>query len=532
PADGDGESAKKPKRRLSLLSRLSEWTAEGETSAWLSSAVVHAAFILLLSLWVFTRPGSGPNLLLTGSIDDAPVDETELDFAATSAGGAETALPAETEPVLGSLDATDATFAATTEAPLLVEPLAAVGEMAFEPFPVMAAPMAMHGGGLDGRRPSNRRGLALAGGGSEASEAAVEAGLEWLAEHQYPDGGWRFDLEACPNCSGYCRNSGVNDSSTAATGLALLSFLGAGYTHQEGKYVEVVKRGVYYLTEQMTITTHGGDLRDMRVKTIRAENSPEGLVAAMSMARNKADTMYAHGIASLALTEAYAMTRDPGLRNPAELAVKFIINGQNHDGGWRYAPSFETPTDSDTTVSGWQVMALKSGVLGGIPVPYEVWMKISQFLDVNATNDGAEYGYVRGQRGTRATSAIGLLCRELEGWPLSHRPLQRGLANLGSQRPQDNHIYYNYYATLALHHAGGSQWDRWNTRMRDYLVKSQFTDGHERGSWYFEEQYSRDGGRLYTTALSVLTLEVYYRYLPLYKHGEDEDDGASEVTSK
>jgi hypothetical protein len=53
--------------------------------------------------------------------------------------------------------------------------------------------------------------------------------------------------------------------------------------------------------------------------------------------------------------------------------------------------------------------------------------------------------------------------------------------------------------------------------MRDYLVDSQGTEGHETGSWYFAEQHSTPGGRLYTTAMSIMTLEVYYRYMPLYK---------------
>lgn len=529
PQQGDHSStpASKPRRGLlgGLQARFSRWTAEGEVSAWLSSAVAHAALILLLALWVLARPRTAPNFALTASVDDEPIAEAELDFSAVDEGGADVALPAVDVPVLGHVDEPDTTFTSTTDTPLLVEPTATVGDVAFDPFPVMPTPMTMHGGGLEGRSPSRRRGLALSGGGSEASEAAVEAGLRWLAEHQYPDGAWRFDLEACPNCAGYCRDSGTNDSSTAATGLALLSFLGAGYTHQEGQYVEVVKRGLYYLESQMTITTHGGDLRDTTVREVRAENTPAGIAAVLDRARErfKADTMYSHGIATLALTEAYAMTQDPALRQSAENAVKFTINAQLDDGGWRYAPAFETPTWGDTTVTGWQVMGLKSAVLGGIPVPYEVWMKISQFFDSNAVNDGAEYGYVQGGRGTRATSAIGLLCREFEGWPLDHRALQRGLANLGSQRPQDNHIYYNYYATLALHHAGGSEWRRWNPRIRDYLVNSQATEGHERGSWYFEEMFSRDGGRVYTTTLAILTLEVYYRYLPLYKHAADAE---------
>lgn len=522
-ADGHDHELHSAGERQTLAGRLSEWTADGEISAWLSSAIVHAALVLLLAVVALTQPGVGPRLALTASLDDAPVETPDLDFSASADAGADVALPPAEAPVLGDVNEPDTTFTAASETPLIIEPTASVGEIAIDPFPVMPTPLSMHGGGLDGRTPAMRRGLALSGGGSEESEAAVEAGLRWLAAHQYPDGGWRFDLEACPNCQGYCRNSGSNDSSTAATGLALLCFLGAGYTHQQGPFAEVVSDGLYYLEERMEITSFGGDLRDRRVQAIRAENTAEGILSALDRAAQfKTDNMYSHGIATLALTEAYAMTLDPGLRQSAEQAVKFTVNAQNADGGWRYDPHFEKPDASDTTVTGWQVMGLKSAVLGGISVPYEVWMKISQFLDENAINDGAEYAYRRGERTTKANSAIGLLCRELEGWQLDYRPLQRGLANLGKQRPQDNHIYYNYYATLALHHAGGSQWTKWNPKIREYLVESQSDEGHERGSWYFNEQYADSGGRLYTTSLSILTLEVYYRYLPLYKQGEGE----------
>jgi hypothetical protein len=346
--------------------------------------------------------------------------------------------------------------------------------------------------------------------------AEAEAALAWFAEHQWPDGGWRFDLEECPTCAGYCRNSGTHTSSTAATGLALLSFLGAGYTHKEGKYDDVVSRGLYYLQARMTTTTHGGDLRDSKA-ALEIEVPVGGLLNADILAAARRDTMYSHGIASLALTEAYAMTRDKSLRQPAEEAVKFIVNAQYSDGGWRYAPRFEMDARGDMTVSGWQITVLKSASLAGIDVPYEVWAKINDFLEGIQSDAGATYFYLANDRGTAATTAIGLLCRMVNGWPRDHQPLQRGAAKLGGQRPERNNMYFNYYASQVLHHMGGPQWEKWNPRMRDYLVKSQASDGHEAGSWYFAESHSTPGGRLYTTAMATMTLEVYYRYMPLYK---------------
>jgi hypothetical protein len=228
--------------------------------------------------------------------------------------------------------------------------------------------------------------------------------------------------------------------------------------------------------------------------------------------------MYSHGIAALAITEAYAMTKDRGLREPAEQAIKFIVSSQYDDGGWRYSPGFEGPPPGDTTVTTWQVVALKSASLAGIDVPYDVWARIEGFLDGVQEDGGSRYVYMIGRPDTNATTAAGLLCRMIGGWPRDHRPLMQGVMRLGAEQPERNNMYFNYYASQVLHHVGGAQWERWNPRMRDYLVDTQATDGHEVGSWYFAESHSTPGGRLYTTAMATMTLEVYYRYMPLYKH--------------
>ena len=264
----------------------------------------------------------------------------------------------------------------------------------------------------------------------------------------------------------------------------------------------------------MAVTSMGGDLRD-RMFGIRQQG---GLTQIADLVRGRGDNMYSHGIAALALTEGYGMTRDPDLKRSAQLAVDFIVNAQYDDGGWRYAPAFETPSAGDTTVSGWQVMALKSGELGGLKIPYETWLRFDQFLDLMQKSGGAEYRYVRGSGdGTRSTTAIGLLCRVFRNWPPKHRPLARGAAMLGKQQPDKNNMYFNYYASQVLHHVGGRNWERWNPRMREYLVATQSQEGHESGSWYFAEAHSTHGGRLYTTAMAIMTLEVYYRYMPLYR---------------
>ena len=140
-------------------------------------------------------------------------------------------------------------------------------------------------------------------------------------------------------------------------------------------------------------------------------------------------------------------------------------------------------------------------------------------------NKGANYGYLRPGDGP-TTSAVGLLCRMYLGWGRQHPALLKGVENfdkLGPSMPVADKsippvadLYFNYYATQVLYHHHGPAWERWNKRMREFLVATQSSEGHESGSWYFQDRHGDKGGRLYNTAIAILTLEVYYRYLPLY----------------
>jgi hypothetical protein len=196
------------------------------------------------------------------------------------------------------------------------------------------------GGGLEGRRGEAKGQLLDDGGGTPQSELAVLRGLRWLAAHQRNDGSWHFDHRQGNLCNGACRDPGSSAATTGATGVALLAFLGAGHTHREGEHQEIVRRGLYYLSGRMLDTEHGGDLQE--------------------------GTMYAHGLASIALCEAYAMTRDPDLKPLAQRAIDFIVYAQDaKGGGWRYFPG----QPGDTTVTGWQWMALKSAQMAYLVFP-------------------------------------------------------------------------------------------------------------------------------------------------------------------
>lgn len=348
---------------------------------------------------------------------------------------------------------------------------------------------------LDGHR---RQALLRSGGGTPESEEAVLLALVWLAEHQNYDGSWSFQHHKHPKCGGSCANPGYTPGKIAATGLALLPFLGTGQTQFEGNHKRTIEQGLKFLVRSVEYQGKTGSLWDQH------------------------GMMYGHGLASIALCEAYGMTHDPSLREPAQAVVNFIVDAQDPiGGGWRYRPR----DPGDTSVVGWQLMALKSAEMAYLRVPRDALRKAGYFLDSVQGEGGAVYGYQRPDTRRPGTTAIGLLCRMYLGWNRDTRPLGQGVQVLSTLGPStdksgmSNNMYYNFYATQVMHHWGGYPWQRWNAVMRDYLVKTQSRRGHELGSWYFEgsDLGAGGGGRLYFTALAAMTLEVYYRHMPLYR---------------
>jgi hypothetical protein len=356
--------------------------------------------------------------------------------------------------------------------------------------PAADAPMQ---GKLD-RRSSDGRGEGVRyGNGTPESEAAVERGLRWLVAHQRDDGSWHFN-HTTDACMHYCTHPGTEASTTASTAMALLPLLGAGYTHRKGDYQDVVQRGLDYLRKRGVTISYGFDMRD--------------------------GSIYGHALATIALGEAYAMTRDPVLEEPAQGGIRFIAYAQDaKGGGWRYNPG----EPGDTTVTGWMLAALKSGQMAGLEVPTPAILLAERFLDSVQSEEGSAYGYMT-TKPQRTNSAVGLLCRMYTGWKRDHAGLAKGVANLAQWGPAKDNIYYDYYATQVMFHYGGPQWDAWNRKMRELLIASQDRGGHQAGSWYFEPDQADSvnrittaaGGRLLATSMAIMILEVYYRYMPLY----------------
>ncbi len=334
------------------------------------------------------------------------------------------------------------------------------------------------------RNPDDRKRVIERLGGSEETESAVRLALQWFKDNQEEDGRWSND-----------RHGGAQGHDVAATGLALLCYYGYGERHdREGPYRETLQRALEWIIATMD---ESGNLTGGQ----------------------RSHGMYSHGIGTLALAEAYAITRDPALREPAQRAVHFTAGAQNSDhGGWRYQPDAH---DGDTSVVVWQVMALTSATIGGLEVPDETWMLVERWLSqvAGGQHEGI-YGYQRPESSPRpALVASGMFTRQLKGARAEELRMSESAAYLLERLPDGRSMdyYYWYVASLAMYQYQGDEWDRWNERIQPLLLEKQIRDGPDAGSWVQEGQWSSQSGRAVTTALATLTLEVYYRYLPLYQ---------------
>lgn len=377
----------------------------------------------------------------------------------------------------------------------------------------------------------NRMDIVRAGGGDENTEAAVQNALDWLARAQGPDGGWNAAEHGGGNPimigragpDGEIRqNAGVR-ANTAMTGLAILAFLGAGHHHLDGPYAPTVHAGLRYLLGQQLPS---GDM---------SGRDQVGREDAVRFAR-----MYSHGMASLAVAEAYAITQDPQLLPATRLACQYSIRAMNpRSGGWRY----EYPTDDpgDTSQFGWQAMLLHSASqANAFDIGADSRSKMLRFLDsVSAGQDGglATYrprvgNFNNAEQATPSMTAEATASRLLLGYPIrpgAAHEAQRMLLSNPPGRGQDN-FYYWYYATLAMYQlrstSGNSMdaaifesaWKSWNDALKFRLCTTQIAEGPAKGSWNPSCVWGAYGGRVYTTALGCLSLEVYYRYLPIYRN--------------
>ena len=348
-------------------------------------------------------------------------------------------------------------------------------------------PAKVYGGRFD---PDTRRRLVEEGGGSADTEKAVDAALRWIARHQLDDGSWSFNFKQCPACNGQCaegRSLGVGEDRCGATALALLPFLARGETHKSGPYARKIRAGLKFLGK--------------------------AIEAGKGKAYAGGGNLYSQGLAAMVLTESFLLTRDPRLKRHTNMAVDFISQAQDPvGGGWRYSPR----QPGDTSSTGWQIAALANAKAARISVNPLTFKKASAFLDSVQSAGGGAYGYIDSKSPGPARNAIGLLCRLELGAAAQPEAQRDGLKNLISGGPS-NDLYHDFYATQVLYRAEAEGWRQWNDAMVPMLLKSQAKKGHEEGSWFdgVNGGHGADAaGRLYTTSLAALTLEVYYRILP------------------
>ena len=309
-------------------------------------------------------------------------------------------------------------------------------------------------------------------------EASRELTRTWLASQQGKDGGWSFDVEKpeskkAPRVAPY-------RSRTGATGLALLVFLTHGQTHERGDYKKNVAAGEKFL---ITTARRDGKMLDLR---------------------GQGNRMRWHGVATLALVEAYAMTRDKALHEPAQSAIDFIAHMQDKKtGGWRDVAD-EPPS---MTVTAWQVLALKSAHEAYLVFDPKTVKSMARFLDAIQSGEGAYYGESKSGKQPRATAA-GLLCRGYLGW--SDRPaVKTGINYLATKGTAKDDPQYNYFGTLLMSIYGGPTWNRWRGKVQPMISNAQQRDDPQRGSWATTR--GKSGGRLFTTTLNAMTLEVRSR---------------------
>jgi hypothetical protein len=366
-------------------------------------------------------------------------------------------------------------------------------------------------GGKFGNRRGGRRNLKAGKG----IEEALRDGLEWLKNHQSPDGYWDCDgfSRNAVKCNGDCghNSEGHAQHDVGVTGLALLAFLGEGNTTTEGQYKEVVANGIKWLREQQDLDS--------------------GLIGEKS----SHEFLYNHSLAALALCEAYYGNKSPLLKRNAQAAINYIQRARNPYGAWRY----DVPPigDNDSSVTGWMVFALAAAKDAELDVDMGAFDGALSWIDEVTDPQSGRVGYDSfGSLSSRtvvnehfprekgeAMTSVGLLCRifiaNVKGENIEdmdildrHAELLKRTPPLWDEEGFGCDMYYWYYGTYAMFQMGGQHWRAWEGAMKDAVINPQRKDGDFKGSWDPVGPWGYAGGRVYSTAIMTLCAEVYFRY--------------------
>ena len=220
--------------------------------------------------------------------------------------------------------------------------------------------------------------------------------------------------------------------------------------------------------------------------------------------------MYGHGFATLFLAEAYGMTERNDIREKLKKAVDLIVSTQNKDGGWRYQPQQK---DADLSVTVCQIMALRAARNAGISVPRETVERCINYVKRSQNADGGFMYMVQGGQSAFPRSAAGVVALYSAGI-YEGKEITTGINYLTDFIPRRDafhrgtHYYYgHYYAVQAMWHAGGDEWTRWYTAIRDAMMARQDKEGAWTHSICPE----------YGTAMACIVLQMPNNYLPIFQ---------------
>lgn len=379
--------------------------------------------------------------------------------------------------------------------PLLMSNDVAAPDVAIAPLPGSQGPgrLTAPDSPYAQRAPEQRKPLIEKLGGTNESEAAVARALAYLARFQEPDGRWTYVADdAAPGK----RPKAPHDM--AYTALSLLAFLAQDHApNKPGPYRDVVARGVAYLIAQQD---DNGDLRGPA--DMRGAGSGRG-------------NLYDQGIATLALAETALITHDQRVTDAAFAGARFIISCQNSEtGGWRYAPQ----EPGDTSVFGWEIMALHSCEMLGFEIPDLCRKRALKYVEyATLGRHGMLASYLPAGNPTASMTAEMAFCRMVLGQKLDEAQIKEATDFLAQEPPDLSRpdLYYWYYASLSMVQMQNHSWKVWNAYTRDGLVRMQQKGGPSDGAWRVSMKRAERAGNIFTTAIGALTLEVYYRYGPL-----------------
>jgi HEAT repeat protein len=343
--------------------------------------------------------------------------------------------------------------------------------------------------------------------GTGALARVIDDGLDWLDRHQgmgddglWHAAGFRGSCQKGQECGG----AGETSYDVGVTALATLAFLGAGHTHQAGAHKDDVQRAL---------------------KALREQQDADGCFGS----RKSQHWIYLHTTAALAVTEAYRLTSSPFLREPASRGLQFIQKAQNPYLAWRY--SFPPDGDNDSSVTGWAVRALASGRRAGFEVEENVFRNAVAWIDKMTEPEFGRTGYQ--QRGgppartnemmnrfppdkSEAITAEAICIRLDAGRTAQTDELLRKSADLvASKLPRWDDtgsvdLYYWFHGTDAMRRIGGASWEAWRSSLVSALAPHQerASAACARGSWAPDDPWGLEGGRVYSTSMALLSLEM------------------------